>query len=270
MSAAKVLEINDGMLEETLIDFDVTHGIGVTANLVARDVVAIVKKYGLLHIVQTQSLHFDQEMKAARTMIDKPQKFFKHPLRVICGSANLIEGKSFSFTFEVGAAKETMLEDVAAFLDETSATRRISDRVLLAADEFYTNAARNGWAKPAYSSSHGAGDPRGPVERPGRIEIFGHVGSDRLILGCRDTYGLLDPAQVVSRLDACFTKGVTASIRRGPGGAGIGSYLVFETGLSYYAGVHQNQTTVVCVAFAIGSSARAENEPAKSIHLVRL
>lgn len=270
MSAAKVLEIHDGMLEETLIDFDVTHGIGVTANLGARDVISIVKKYGLLHIVQTKSPHFDQEMKAARTMIDKPQKFFKDPLRVICGSASLLEGKSFSFPFDVGVPKETMLEDVAAFLDESSATRRISERVLLAADEFYTNASRNGWAKQAYSSDRGLEESRGQVERPGRIEIFGHVESDRLILGCRDTYGLLEPAQIINRLDACFTKGVTASIRRGPGGAGIGSYLVFETGLSYYAGVHRNQTTVVCVAFAIGSSARAENEPAKSLHLVRL
>jgi hypothetical protein len=264
VGAPKILELHSGLLIDTareLPSADLSQGIGVGEGLNPQQIVQLALKHGVKHIVQKDGLHFDQEVRAARAMIERPEKFFSHPL---------VKGRRFSKSYATGTLKDEPLSDLGVFFAEASGTRRISEIAHLAVDEFFTNATRNGWSKKDYASDRRTLELDGPVERPGSIEVFAHADNERLTLGCRDTYGLLEVGDILKRLEICLVNGVSESIRRGPGGAGIGSYLVFQSGVSYYAGVHRNQATVVCVAFALGQSARTAQEPAKNLHLVSI
>ena len=128
------------------------------------------------------------------------------------------------------------------------------------ADELYTNGAKLGF-DPARLSK-GA-----KLVRPGLVEFFARTDGLRLVLGVRDSYGTLRFEQVLSRISRCFEDGMAGSIKQGEGGAGIGSFMVFNACISYYAGVERGKRTVVCVSLPVGISRREGNALPKNIHL---
>ena len=73
---------------------------------------------------------------------------------------------------------------------------------------------------------------------------------------------------VLERIRKCMELGVANAIRQGEGGAGIGSYMVFDACLSYYAGVTPGKESVVCVTMPLGLNRRTMAGLPKNIHLI--
>jgi len=244
------------------------------------EVIRLVHEGGVQHIVQNDSLSFDTEMAVARLMLEKPHAFLDDPTAAILGllpdtdptpSASSLSSPSLSPTLSSSSSflkiesaasekKTAVLERFENFLAELPGARTIRESSILVADELYTNGSKNCWPPRG-------GPGEGPV-REGRIEFFARSDGRRLVIGCLDTYGELVLPEVLARIRSCYERGVAESINQGGGGAGIGSFMVFDHCISYYAGVEPGERTVVCAALPLGLSRRELEKLTKNIHLL--
>ena len=154
-----------------------------------------------------------------------------------------------------------VLSKFEEFLISLPGTSAIRDSAFTVADELFTNGIKNAW--PEGSNRR--------TTRPtldGEVQFFARSDGKRLIIGCRDNFGLLGFAKILARIQMCYENGVAESISQSEGGAGIGSFMVFNSSVSYYAAVSPGNHTVVCVALPLGISARKLSKLSKNIHLV--
>lgn len=239
--------------------------IGLAASLKPEQIIQLVHETGVCHVVQKSGLEFDKEMAAAKRLIQSPQDFFDSPLDVILGESSSESAARADFSVQSTAdeKKGKTLRLFEGFLKGVRGTSAIVDQALMAADELYTNASKNAW-----SESHKlfVGKP----ERGGSLEFFARADGRRLAFGCRDSFGEIDIFALVARIHGCFQKGVAGSIHHGAGGAGIGSYMVFNSALGYYVGVEKGKQSIVCVTLPLGVGNREQTELPKNIHLVSL
>lgn len=259
MGAARILEIKS-MDEIAALGAD--GGIGIGASLEPADVIRLTTEKNFHHVVQKDGLSFDTEMAVARTMSTNLQAFMDHPVQTILGLSEVDAGHlpSMHIKASVDERKSNTIEQFEAYLQALSGVRPIREEAIMIADELYTNGAKLGF-DPARLSK-GA-----KLVRPGIVEFFARTDGLRLVLGVRDSYGTLKFEQVLSRIAACFQHGMAGSIKQGEGGAGIGSFMVFNACVSYYAGVERGKRTVVCVSLPVGISRREGNALPKNIHL---
>jgi hypothetical protein len=92
----------------------------------------------------------------------------------------------------------------------------------------------------------------------------------RLMVGCTDPYGSLGIARYLSKVKATYALGAAATMDFGSGGAGIGSYIIFNTGASLYIGVKPGQSTVICCVLPLGMSNRKRAALSKHLHWIQL
>ncbi|MES2963384.1 MAG: hypothetical protein V4760_05805 [Bdellovibrionota bacterium] len=236
--------------------------IGVGSSLEPADVIRLTTEHNFHHVVQKDGISFDTEMAVARTMSTNLNAFLDHPLQTILGLSDVDAGHLPSLVIKaaVDERKSNTIEQFDNYLKGLSGVRPIIDEAMMIADELYTNGAKLGF-DPARLSK-GA-----KLVRPGTVEFFARTDGLRLVLGVRDSYGLLKFEQVLSRIANCFANGMAGSIKQGEGGAGIGSFMVFNACVSYYAGVERGKRSVVCVALPVGISRREGNALPKNIHL---
>lgn len=228
----------------------------------ASEVIRLMLEEKVSHIVQKDGPNFDAELKAAQTMRASPLSLLDNPLETICGPLNgneLVFNRQSSYDEK----KSVTLTGFEEFLSTVKGVRGVRDQALMIADELYTNGAKNGWDPPRLSK-----DSK-PV-RPGTVEFFARACGDRLVFGCRDTYGQLGFDQVLLRIRRCFEEGIAQSISQGKGGAGIGSFMVFNACVSYYASVEKGKRTVVCVSLPLGLKQGDMGSIPKNIHLVSI
>ena len=270
MSAARKLDPELEKIFELTTPADLSRGFCTGESLDNASLLRLVTEQKLKHIVQKDGFRFDREHLAGQIMLANPELFLRDPLEVICGvNSNLpADARRFQFNCPAHTNNSDMLDALNDFISQGSNTRRISDRAVLIADELYTNASKNSWLKSV--PLHLRDSNESPVSHHGAVEIFAHADSEKMVLGCRDSFGKLDLKSVLGRMRKCYENGVVDSIRRGEQGAGIGSYLVFESSASYYAAVRRNQTTVVCSVLALGAYLRQSTELPKNIHLLDL
>lgn len=234
--------------------------IGIGRGLTAQQVIESICGLSYKHIVQEDGLEFDDELRTACEMISDPSIFISNPLGVILGESAIPE-TNLTILNSAKDKKQKVLAQFSDYLQNLKGTRAIVEQALMIADELYTNGAKNAWPK---DRSLFEGEP----VREGNIEFFAQASGNRLIFGCRDSFGELNTAAVVDRIHKCMILGVAGAIRQGPGGAGIGSYMVFNACISYYAGVAPGKNSVVCVAMPLGMNRRAVAGLPKNIHLI--
>lgn len=234
--------------------------IGVGEGFQPKEVVHLANVVNYSHVVQKDGLEFENELKTAQNMTENLMAFIKDPLSVIFGPQAAEPRASLRLTSPVSAKKSETLEKFEEFLKGIKGARKIRDQAMLVADELYTNAIKTGVPHEKMSTAQFA--------RAGTVDFFAEHDGVRLILGCRDSFGELGFSQVLTRIQHCFDKGVVHSINNGEGGAGIGSFMVFNTCISYYCGVEKGRNTVVCVALPLGVSGDELASLPKNIHLV--
>ncbi len=255
MSAAKIINwVENSNLE------DVPHdGIVVCDNINGARVVNLALEHGARHIVQKQGLEYDQEIRVAHLIQQDPSRFLNEPIETIFGQPLIDKFPHFLLHCNATARKHLVLESLKEYMAALSKTRKIRHEASLVADELFTNGAKNMLR---------VSDPKNVAA--GKIEFFAAADGHRMLLGCIDSFGALDYRHLLRAIESCFSKGVAQAIRADGNGAGIGSFLVFESCVSIYIGVQRGQRTLVCCALPLGMTSKIPVEIPKNLHVVEI
>ena len=222
------------------------------------EVIRLVHEAGFRYVVQRGGDWFDSELRLAKTLIEQPQFFFQRPAESIFG-AQAIKNK-LEVTCPATETKHSVLAQFESFLKGVRGARPLVTDALMIADELYTNGAKNQVNGVAVGQTQTA-----PQEQ---VQFIANADEMRLVFGCVDSFGALDYRTIVKKISNCFSTGIADSIDMGPGGAGIGSFMVFNASLSYYIGVLKGRKTVVLCALPLGRRYRELAELPKSIHVL--
>lgn len=214
------------------------------------DVIGLAHLQGVRQLVQRDSLEFDRELKLAEIMVADPNRFFEEPAATILGESDQLA--SFAVAVTAAERKTELLKDFGEFVGTLLMPRSFFDQTQMIADELYTNGSKNTHANV----------------RDGHIEFFAQADSQRLVIGCRDSFGELNISEVIRRIWSCYEMGVANLIRFGTSGAGIGSFMVFEACASYCVGVKKGVATVVCVTLPLRLNQRKAVGLPKNLHLI--
>jgi hypothetical protein len=232
----------------------------ISQSIEPKDVAALASRNGLSNIVQRDAANFDQEFILAQMMHEDPMKFLDDPLAAIIGGQPNPQ-QLFTFSCIAGVGRDEFLDRLMAFVERRTKAGTLTEELRVAADELFTNGARNS-------------ESEDPVERAKyttKIEIIAYIDATRLVLLCADRYGLLIIPKLLKGIDGCYTNGVSGSIRQdSTQGAGIGSYMIFNTCSSYYIGVQRGVRTIVGCAFQTVPRLRDRTEIAKNIHILSI
>lgn len=248
--------------------------IGVGDGIEPRTVVDFAKSFNLRQIVQTSAHDHELELKTSELMLKKPDLFLNFPVSSILdpesvGTARENEVRSYSRQFLNANEKSQILEEIRVHCLDISKSESLVADICLAADELITNAIYNAphvlYAQPGPGAPRTAEHGQSPDLRPG--EIFIGASGTRLILGCADAYGSLNPNHLINRLKSCYDNGVAESVNFGTGGAGIGTFIIFQSASSLYIGVAQSQRTVICCAFSLERRPKVRAAVPKNLHI---
>jgi hypothetical protein len=229
------------------------------------DVIRRVQNSSARHIIQKDGLFFEAELDLAKRMVSDPLGFIQSPIETIFNQTYAQmdaddEYRSLKLQLTPMDRKTVVLKAFETFMTALDGTRAILDQAYIVADELFTNGSKNAWP-------NGRGTDTPPTV-DGTVQFFAHADKSRLVIGCRDSYGALGFDKILARIGQCYQNGVADSIQQGKCGAGIGSFMVFNMAISYYAGVDPNRCTVVCVSLPLGLSHRKIEMLGKNIHLV--
>jgi len=153
-----------------------------------------------------------------------------------------------------------------AFAEPRGVNRRIVDILLVVADEMLTNALYN-----APMDERG-GRPNAGLARTTKVELVGPSTVDlelrcdgqRLGISTVDPFGSLEPDVVVGSLRRCFERAVP---RNGPGGAGLGLYLLLGSLSHVVFNIARGRRTEVIGLLEISGGLRQLRSSGKSFNL---
>ena len=264
--------------ENLLVGTDYRRHILASEDLSPEEVIQHSVTCGLSQICQTNGPAFETELNTSSIMLNDPQKFIDCPVSSILSPKSASKATEsrltqFSATFQKASEKIGHLDAFRFHLIQAGRSESLVSDASLAADEMFTNAIFNA-PFVDLKTHHNPGIDRADAsiqmnsDRSARL-FMGHL-NDRLVVGCSDPYGSLDVARLLARIQDCCLRGVSNTIRLGAGGAGIGSYLVYNTGSAYYVGVQHGRATVVCSAIQWQWSSRKRSEALKNLHWFQL
>ncbi len=232
------------------------HQILVTEKMEPSDVIHHALSQGAYHLVQKDGISFEKEKALAQLMISNPVSFFADPVRSIAQEL-LLKENLFTFRCPSTTNKRSVIQYLEDFLHQHPKTKSVHDEVLLAADEIFTNASKNS------GSFYDSAAAQNAVA--GEIEFHAYIDQERVMIVCIDSYGRLVIPHLLDKIHFCFERGVAGAIQQGEGGAGIGSFLIFNNCSSYYIGVEPGKQTIVGVGFQY--TPRSSDKAALSKHL---
>jgi hypothetical protein len=223
---------------------------------------------GYNHIVQRDGHEFDKESVSAALCESDPKKLFSDPAEVILGKHNIL----FETQFSKASEKDLLSNGIEAGLAMLNLTGSFSSELHLVANELFTNAVYNAPAIDLKTKLN-PGIARNTVSTAMHAGKFGKMflaqDDSRLAMGCLDPYGTLDIKAYLEKVLGTYEVGAGSSMNFGSGGAGIGSYIIFNTGCSLYLGVDPGHATVVCCVFPLKMSGRQRANLPKHLHLVQ-
>jgi hypothetical protein len=235
------------------------------------DVISVAVDHGVQQIVQTANREFAKEIKVSIVMLQNPGCFLECPLSTVLDPDNVSPGREeeltiFKITFSSSREKVSIIEKVREHISPF-ARSLLADDICITVDELFTNAIYNA---PVEGEGREAID-RNPevearLEKPGTL-FLGRV-ENRVVVGCADLYGSLQPERLLKRIHDCYQYGTEKMMRWGPGGAGIGSYMIYESCSGMYIGIEPGKRTIVCCSFPLKTSAIERQMLPKNLHLI--
>ncbi len=252
--------------------------IGIGEGLEPLRILSLATEQGFSHVCQTQGLDYDKEIRSTNNIISAPESFFAYPVATIFTPEDLSPAAEaarvvYDTNFNSSNQKRTVLESVTNTLVSKNIPQTMIDDVILVADELFTNAIYN--APFVDKVTHvNPGISRNLLEitleegKHGRL--FLAQEDKRLVVGCIDPYGSLSIERYLGKMKATYALGAAATMNFGSGGAGLGSYIIFNTGCSLYVGVRPGHATVICCIFPLGMSNRKRATLPKHLHWIQL
>lgn len=267
------LDISSGAAKSTLD----SSCVGIAESLEPQQMLRLVLNSGLRHICQKKGHTFAEELKSANRMIESPDVFFEFPIATVLTPDDLNDASERALlaaecSFNSSNQKQDVLDIFANSMNSKGLAQTVVEDVMSVSDELFTNAIFNApFIDMLTCKNPGIG--RGELSvtfEPGKFaRMFLAHDEQRLLIGCQDPYGSLGIERYLSKIQTAYEKGPAAAINFGPGGAGIGSYIIFNAGASLYVGVQPNKATIVCCVIPLGLSNRMRMGLAKHIHWIQ-
>jgi hypothetical protein len=269
----KVFEL-DSASDTDNLDTDPT-SIVVCDQLPSAKVISLCLQNSVHHVVQKSNFESAAEIKLASSMILSPEYFHKFPLSVIFGvdkPTEKSEGSLAEISYRMAAAAEkpTVLGLIETYVEKHATPKSISADVQTVADELITNSIYNAPFVNMGNTRSGAERNTNdiavdPTKKP---HIFGGRNKEKLVIGCTDFYGRLNVKKLLERIQYCYENSPGDLLNYGPGGAGIGSFMIFELSMGFYVGVDPGKSTTVACAFPLNMSARKRHSTPKNLHFI--
>lgn len=233
---------------------------------------AVTRK--IRHVLQQESFEFEKELNAAATMIKEGPKMLEMPLSSILKpdlrSWNQEQGLTLlDIEFDKAIHKRDILNKVEVELQNCSKSQSFIADALSLSDELITNAIFNAPYVDAENSRSGICRSKDHVSMEDNKKGRFLVGSDsqRVVIGCLDPYGSLNLNNLFIRIMNCYQQGVAQNINMdGEGGAGIGSYMIYNLCSSFYAIVEKGNATMICCCLPLKMSSSKRAELPKNLH----
>ena len=251
--------------------------VGVGENLLPEQVLGFAMDSGLSHLCQKAGHLFESELKSAKCIIETPENYRKFPIATILTPDDLSRSAeaarmALEHRFNSSNQKQDVLARVFKALQSLDLPQTMTDDISAVADEFFTNAIYN--APFVDLQTHrNPGVSRKSAEiklAKGKFaRLFLAHDESRLVIGCEDPFGSLDMRTYMGKIRAAYERGPAATMNFGAGGAGIGSYIIFNAGSSLYFGVWPGRATILCCVVPLGLSGRKRLQLAKHFHWIQ-
>ncbi len=250
--------------------------IMVCDQLTPANVIGFALDLGFTHVCQSSHPYFVQDLNTSARMVLDSKSFINYPLSSILAPA-VVNGETekrlteFEFKFDQASQKANILKGVSHLLETKKVSSSIQADVVVIADELSTNAVFNAPFVDMENVVSGAARSEENVKMHVGKSACIFMGSDdvRLVIGCRDPYGTLNLMKLFKRIKKCYDTSVAENMNMtGRGGAGIGSFMVFNSSASYYAVVEEGQCTMILCALPIKMSSRTRLRLPKNLHFI--
>lgn len=231
---------------------------------------------GVNHICQNENPFNNTEIKTAELMLNDPHTFLKSPVSCIlfpeqAQKTNEDSVLTWKRNFSKATEKRQTLQDLKNEMAQQNVNNSTAGDILLIADELFTNAVFNApFATEVISPKVSRTDNTVSMKTGDFGTLFMTCTDSRIIVGCRDPYGQLNIEKLLVRIRDCYKEGVAKKMNMGEGGAGIGSFMIFDSVSNYYAAVHKEKTTLLAVSIPLKMSSRKRAEIYKNLHWINL
>jgi hypothetical protein len=252
--------------------------IGISDSLSPQEILRLATEQNFTHICQRQGLEFKKEVISSENLIHAPESFFEFPVASVFSPNDLNRKSEAKFisalaNFNSSHRKREILDMFTKAMESKGVSQTISADIVSVADEMYTNAIFNAPFVDK-KSAFNPGVDRSETEivlpkgKEGQL-VLAH-DENRLMIACQDPFGTLNLDGYLSKIKSTYDRGAAASMNFGPGGAGIGSYIIFNTCVSFYVGVKSGRASVVACVLPLGMSNRKRTLMPKLIHWLHL
>ena len=233
---------------------------------------------GYLQLIYPDAKGFDKELKASAKLALNPRMLIENPISTILAPKNVGPDAEKDHTllnikFSGAREKHNILEELNRVLDELKTSTSLRADIVVVADELVTNAIFNAPFVDKTNAESGASREDGDITmEDGKFgEFFCGADEERIVIGCRDPYGRLNVMKLLERVRKCYETSIAENMNmNGKGGAGIGSYMIFNSSTSYFVVVDEDKITLVCSVLPLKGSSRARQEAPKNLHYVVL
>ena len=248
--------------------------IGLGESLPPEDVLRFATDHGFQHICQKNGFNFERDLLSAELLVADPEAYFLHPVSTILKPEAIGAESDRALTaidqrFDSSAQKRAILEQVGKHLESKGLAQTLIEDAQAVADELVTNAVFNApfvdpitYVNPGLSRTETEIKLKGG--RFGRL-ILAH-DETQMVIGCEDPYGSLNLESYLSKIRATYLRGPAATMNFGSGGAGLGSYIIFNAGASLFFGVKQSRVTLMCCSLPMRLSYKKRVLLPKHLH----
>lgn len=227
------------------------------------------------HVVQKSNVEIERELKLSYSATQAPDLFIKYPLSVIMGEENPSEETEkeklgLSFFLSTPDDKDTALEKLEEYIGQYCKRQSVVADIRLCADELVSNSLFNApYVNKENSNANVERDySKISIDATRKPHIFAGFHQNRILMGCTDFYGRLNISKLIDRIKLCYINNPGQMINYEAGGAGIGSYMVFDSCMSYYVAVDPDKSSTICCSFPVNMSAKERSEVPKNVHII--
>jgi hypothetical protein len=229
-------------------------------------------------ICQVDSGSLTQELNTSAVMLKSPEAFLDMPMACILSPQRVTADKNNEVTklnlqFRRAGEKNGAIDLLRALMIRHSKPQSLISDACLIADEMFTNAVYNAPFVDVASGSNPGIDRNDwfvEMKKGHAGELMIGYDDERLVIVCRDPFGSLNIGKFLNGIRECCRNGVSSHMKMGPGGAGIGSYLVFNSSSSFYVAVSKGKCTVVAATLQWGWGSRKRSQTPKNLHCIQL
>lgn len=252
--------------------------IGVSENLPPQDILRLATEHKFGHICQKQGLEFKKEVITSENLIHAPESFFEFPVASIFSPNDLsrkaeMRSVAAKANFNSSHKKRGILELFTKAMESIGVSQTINEDVISVADEMYTNAIFNAPfvnQKSTFNPGVDRSEDEIILEKGKEGVLTLAHDENRLMVCCEDPFGSLNLDGYLNKIKATYDHGAAESMNFGPGGAGIGSYIIFNTCASFYVGVKSGRASIVATVLPLGLSNRKRALMPKHLHWIHL